>query len=178
MKQIIIKDIDPSTKITLALDKKLGDGIIEETFQTTAGFLAAAECGTCSVEDGMVSFGQPSVFSHIKAQILELEKGLTKLPLSAFCATSHKLGVALVSADEKSRVAHESSRLANLWLEHPAKAHADHEAAAAAHDNEAGTARYPSDCERHKRLAKEHRRAAQFWAGKETQTLNRLPGGN
>lgn len=74
-------------------------------------------------------------------------------------------GADQMNADQKSDQARRTSSQCNLWLEHPAKAHAEHEAAAAAHDNEA----VGLDRERHLRLAKEHRALAQYWAKREIE---------
>lgn len=71
------------------------------------------------------------------------------------------------TSDELSERAREVSKLCNLGLEHPFEAHQAHEQAAAAHNNNA----IGQDAERHKKLADEHRRAAQYWANKETNPI-------
>lgn len=72
-----------------------------------------------------------------------------------------------MTADELSEAATESSVLASWRLEHPFMAHANHEAAASAH--ELLSAGQTAEAQRHKRLAIEHRKAAEYWAGKEAR---------
>lgn len=61
------------------------------------------------------------------------------------------------TANQLTDEAREASRMANLWLEHPYVAHAAHELAASAHESEGNHS-----------MASEHRRAAEFWAKRES----------
>lgn len=69
------------------------------------------------------------------------------------------------TAEGKSRIARSISLACHHLLDHPHNAHAAHELAASAHDNEA----HGPDRERHLFLAKEHRAAASYWAKKELE---------
>jgi len=77
------------------------------------------------------------------------------------------------TADQKTERAKETSKLCNAWLEHPAKAHQDHEFAASAHDNEA----FGLERERHLAMAVWHRKAAGYWAKKELEWTSQKIGG-
>ena len=74
------------------------------------------------------------------------------------------------TADSKSIYAAMVSSNVALWLDYPASAHTAHEAAANAHDIEAGLSQTAFDRTRHKVAAIEHRKAAQYWAKKELES--------
>jgi len=67
-----IKELDPQTRIILAYDRCILDRAIEEKVETTAGQLVKVDCGECENIEGIVSFGQQSVFLRIKSALLDL----------------------------------------------------------------------------------------------------------
>lgn len=71
-------------------------------------------------------------------------------------------------ADERSAQAGEVSRLASLRLEHAAVARAMHLSAAAAQEMAACLEYHAPAVRRRYALAAEHRRAADYWANRET----------